>query len=65
MPRAVGVHGIIRVLMMSFHRLDAKELELISELARKGPHQLIELAAFAAVAADRHERSQERVNEEI
>jgi hypothetical protein len=48
--------------MMSFHRLDAKELELISELARKGPQQLIELAAFAAVAADRHERSQERVN---
>jgi hypothetical protein len=44
---------------MSFHRLDAKELELISELARKGPQQLIELAA---VAADRHERSQERVN---
>jgi hypothetical protein len=48
--------------MMSFHRLDAKELELIYELARKGPQQLIELAAFAAVAADRHERSQERVN---
>jgi hypothetical protein len=51
--------------MMSFHRLDAKELELISELARMGPQQLIELAASAAVAADRHERSQERVNEEI
>jgi hypothetical protein len=51
--------------MMSFHRLDARELELISELARKGPQQLIELAASAVVAADRHERSQERVNEEI
>ncbi len=53
---------------MSFHRLDAKELELIYELARMGPQQLIELAAsaaVAAVAADRHERSQERVNEEI
>jgi hypothetical protein len=37
--------------------------ELIPELARNGLQQLIELEASAAVAADRHERSQKPVNE--
>jgi hypothetical protein len=47
-------------------RLDGSSAgELIPELARNGLQQLIELEASAAVAADRHERSQVRVNEEI
>ena len=36
--------------------------ELIPELARYGLQQLIELEASAVVGADRHERSEERVN---
>jgi putative transposase len=37
--------------------------ELIPELARYGLQQLIELEASAVVGADRHERSEERVNQ--
>ncbi len=36
--------------------------ELIPELARYGLQQLIELEASAVIGADRHERSEERVN---
>ena len=36
--------------------------ELIPELARHGLQQLIELEASAVIGADRHERSEERVN---
>mgnify|MGYP003340925930 FL=1 len=37
--------------------------ELIPELARYGLQQLIELEASAVIGADRHERSEERVND--